>query len=69
MSLVERSSYIETTPPPFGPTFDFAISDHRTQTQTFQVLFTGQASGQLLEQTPWFIPIDARSGATHADAR
>lgn len=57
-------SYIETTPPPFGPTFDFAISDPSTQTQTFQVLFTGQAAGQLQGTTSWFVPIDARSGAT-----
>jgi hypothetical protein len=56
-------SYIETTPPPFGPTFDFAISDLATQTQTFQVLFTGQAAGQLLAPTPWFVPLDPRSGA------
>jgi len=56
-------SYIETTPAPFGPTFDFAISDLATQTQTFQVLFTGQAAGQLLAPTPWFVPLDPRSGA------
>jgi len=57
-------SYIETTPAPFGPTFDFAISDPVTQTQTFQVLFTGQASGQLQGVTPWWVPVDARSGAS-----
>ena len=56
-------TYLETTPPPFGPTFDFAISDISTQTQTFQVIFTGQTSGQVLQQTPFFIPRDARSGA------
>src|SRR6185437_16500486 len=48
--------------PPFGPTFDFAISDMSTQTQTFQVIFTGQTSGQLAGQTPFFVPKDARSG-------
>jgi hypothetical protein len=55
-------TYLETTPPPFGPTFDFALSDMTTQTQTFQVIFTGQTSGQILQQTPFFIPKDSRSG-------
>ena len=63
-ALAGNCSYIEDTPAPFGPTFDFAISDPSTQTQTFQVLFTGQASGQLAGTTPWFIPADIRSGAT-----
>ena len=58
-----NGSYIETTPAPYGPTFDFAISDPATQTQTFQVVFTGQAAGQLLGTAPWYIPVDARSGA------
>jgi hypothetical protein len=58
-----NTTYLETTPPPFGPTFDFAISDMTTATQTFQVIFTGQTSGQLLAQTPFFIPKDQRSGA------
>jgi hypothetical protein len=57
-----QQTYLETTPPPFGPTFDFAISDMVTQTQTFQVIFTGQTSGQVLQQTPFFIPKDSRSG-------
>jgi hypothetical protein len=57
-------SYIQTTPAPFGPTFDFAISDLATQTQTFRVLFTGQTSGQLLGQTPFFVPLDPRAGAS-----
>jgi hypothetical protein len=57
-----NTTYLEPTPPPFGPTFDFAISDMITQTQTFQVIFTGQTSGQLLQQTPFFIPKDSRSG-------
>ncbi len=56
-------SYIEVTPAPFGPTFDFAISDLATQTQTFQVIFTGQAAGQLAGTTPWFVPLDVRTGA------
>ena len=62
--VTQGISYIETTPAPFGPTFDFAISDLSTQTQTFQVLFTGQAAGQLQGTTPWFVPLDPRSGAT-----
>jgi len=61
-----NGSYIQTTPAPFGPTFDFAISDPATATQTFQVIFTGQAAGQNLGTTPWFIPLDARSGANPA---
>jgi len=56
-------SYIQTTPAPFGPTFDFAISDPTTQTQTFQVLFTGQAAGQQLGTTAWWVPLDIRAGA------
>ena len=61
-------SYIETTPAPFGPTFDFAISDPATQTQTFHVLFTGQIGTgnpvQTQNSTPWYVPLDPRSGAT-----
>jgi len=56
-------SYIQTTPAPFGPTFDFALSDPSTQTQTFQVIFTGQTAGQLAAQTPWWVPLDPRGGA------
>jgi hypothetical protein len=73
-TLTTGVSYMETSanptpggfsgnPPPFGPTFDFAISDAATATQTFEVIFTGQTSGQLLNQTPFFVPLDARSGA------
>ena len=53
-------SYIQVTPPPFGPTFDFAISDMTTQTQSFRVLFTGQNAGLLATQTPWYVPLDTR---------
>ena len=73
LNNVTGTSYLQTsasaagglngTPPPFGPTFDFAISDPSTLTQTFQVIFTGQTSGQLVAQTPFFVPLDARSGA------
>jgi len=58
-----NGSYIQAEPAPYGPTFDFAISDPTTQTQTFRVLFTGQAAGQVLGTTPFFLPLDPRSGA------
>ena len=52
-----NTTYIETTPPPFGPTFDFALSDPSTQTQTFEVFFTANS-------VPWYVPLDSRSGNT-----
>ena len=62
-------SYIQTTPPPFGPTFDFAISDMSTQTQTFRVMFTGQNAGLLATQTPWFVPLDTRFNANSTGSK
>ena len=54
-----NGSYIQTTPAPFGPTFDFAISDPSTQTQTIHVGFTGNPP----VIPAWFVPTDPRGGA------
>ncbi len=54
-----NGSYIESTPAPFGPTFDFAISDPSTQTQTIHVGFTGNPP----VLPSWFVPLDPRTGA------
>src|SRR5262249_36184237 len=51
-------------------TFDFALSDPSTQTQTFRVLLTGATTGVLpsanqISGTQWWVPLDPRSGATN----